>query len=86
MKPLLVSRLQAALSNGITPVAAAKATSPDPAGNEMPNGKRVCESPPVPTLTRTSYPMDHPGANNLIRQQHPVEPGVNDSITSMHQT
>ena len=37
------------LSKGMTPVAAAKATSPDPAGNEIPIGKRVCESPPVPT-------------------------------------
>jgi hypothetical protein len=39
------------MSSGITPVAAAKATRPEPAGKEMPIGKRVCESPPVPTVS-----------------------------------
>mmetsp|Transcript_63781 Transcript_63781/g.195034 ORF Transcript_63781/g.195034 Transcript_63781/m.195034 type:complete len:403 (+) Transcript_63781:508-1716(+) len=42
------------MSSGITPVAAAKATAPEPAGNEMPMGKRVCESPPVPTVSGRS--------------------------------
>ncbi len=42
------------MSSGITPVAAAKATRPEPAGNEMPTGKRVCESPPVPTVSGSS--------------------------------
>ena len=38
----------------MTPVAAAKATSPEPAGKEIPMGKRVCESPPVPTVSGSS--------------------------------
>jgi hypothetical protein len=29
------------MSSGMTPVAAAKATRPEPAGKEMPMGKRV---------------------------------------------
>ena len=36
------------------PVAAAKATSPEPAGKEMPRGKRVWLSPPVPTVSGSS--------------------------------
>ena len=39
------------MSNGIIPVVAANATNPEPAGKEMPIGKRVCESPPVPTVS-----------------------------------
>ena len=42
------------MSSGMTPVAAAKATRPEPAGKEMPIGKRVCESPPVPTVSGSS--------------------------------
>ena len=51
ISPLKRTRMDSGISRGITPVAAAKATKPDPAGNEMPNGKRVCESPPVPTVS-----------------------------------
>ena len=43
--------------SGMTPVAAAKATKPEPAGKEMPSGKRVCESPPEPWRT-LAYPPD----------------------------
>ena len=39
------------ISKGITPVAAANATKPEPAGNEIPIGKRVWLSPPVPTVS-----------------------------------
>ncbi len=42
------------MSSGMTPVAAAKATRPEPAGKEMPMGKRVWESPPVPTVSGSS--------------------------------
>mmetsp|Transcript_20719 Transcript_20719/g.53527 ORF Transcript_20719/g.53527 Transcript_20719/m.53527 type:complete len:236 (-) Transcript_20719:1144-1851(-) len=47
------------MSSGMMPVAAANATRPDPAGNEMPMGKRVCESPPVPTVSGTSMRLSH---------------------------
>ncbi|MCY1179166.1 hypothetical protein D9M73_195490 [compost metagenome] len=43
----------------MTPVAAAKATRPEPAGNEMPIGKRVWESPPVPTVSGSSMRFSH---------------------------
>jgi hypothetical protein len=42
------------MSSGITPVAAPKATRPDPAGKLMPIGKRVWLSPPVPTVSGSS--------------------------------
>ncbi|MNP11231.1 hypothetical protein D3C76_1034080 [compost metagenome] len=48
------TRIDSGMSSGMTPVAAAKATRPEPAGNEMPIGKRVCESPPVPTVSGIS--------------------------------
>mmetsp|Transcript_19515 Transcript_19515/g.47880 ORF Transcript_19515/g.47880 Transcript_19515/m.47880 type:complete len:267 (+) Transcript_19515:953-1753(+) len=47
------------MSRGITPVAAAKATRPEPAGKEMPMGKRVWESPPVPTVSGRSMRLSH---------------------------
>ena len=47
------------MSSGITPVAAAKATRPEPAGKEMPTGKRVWESPPVPTVSGMSMRFSH---------------------------
>mmetsp|Transcript_22308 Transcript_22308/g.53515 ORF Transcript_22308/g.53515 Transcript_22308/m.53515 type:complete len:267 (+) Transcript_22308:661-1461(+) len=47
------------MSSGITPVAPANATSPDPAGNEIPSGNRVCESPPVPTVSGRSMRFSH---------------------------
>ncbi len=52
--PLKRTSTDSGMSSGITPVAAAKATRPEPAGNEMPTGKRVCESPPVPTVSGSS--------------------------------
>ena len=51
MSPVNRTSTDSGISSGITPVAAAKATSPEPAGKEMPIGKRVCESPPVPTVS-----------------------------------
>ena len=47
------------MSKGITPVAAANATKPEPAGNEIPIGKRVCESPPVPTVSGINKRFNH---------------------------
>ncbi|MNP44290.1 hypothetical protein D3C76_1381430 [compost metagenome] len=47
------------MSSGMTPVAAANATRPEPAGNEMPIGKRVWESPPVPTVSGSSMRFSH---------------------------
>ncbi len=32
---------------------------PEPAGKEMPMGKRVCESPPVPTVSGSSIRFNH---------------------------
>ncbi len=52
--PLKRTSTDSGMSSGITPVAAAKATRPEPAGKEMPIGKRVCESPPVPTVSGSS--------------------------------
>ena len=52
--PLKRTSTDSGMSSGITPVAAPKATRPEPAGKEMPIGKRVCESPPVPTVSGSS--------------------------------
>ena len=53
--PVNRTRTDSGMSRGMKPRAPAKATRPDPAGNVMPIGKRVCESPPVPTVSgRTS--------------------------------
>lgn len=41
MLPLEADQHGLGVSRGITPVAAAKATRPEPAGKEMPMGKRV---------------------------------------------
>ena len=49
--PLKRTSTLSGMSSGITPVAAPKATRPEPAGKLMPMGKRVCESPPVPTVS-----------------------------------
>ncbi|CFT97627.1 Uncharacterised protein [Bordetella pertussis] len=57
--PLKRTSTDSGMSSGITPVAAAKATRPEPAGNEMPIGKRVCESPPVPTVSGSSMRFSH---------------------------
>ena len=54
ISPLNRTNTDSGISSGITPVAAANATRPEPAGNEIPNGKRVCESPPVPTVSGSS--------------------------------
>ena len=50
-EPLKRTSTDSGMSNGMAPMAAAKATSPDPAGKEMPSGKRVWLSPPVPTVS-----------------------------------
>ena len=52
--PLKRTRTDSGISSGITPVAAANATRPEPAGKEIPIGKRVWESPPVPTVSGSS--------------------------------
>ena len=49
--PLNRINTDSGISKGITPVAAAKATRPEPAGKEMPMGKRVWLSPPVPQVS-----------------------------------
>ena len=49
--PLNLTSTDSGISRGIDPVTAAKATNPLPAGKLMPIGNRVCESPPVPTLS-----------------------------------
>ena len=59
ISPLKRINIDSGISSGITPVAAAKATSPEPAGNEIPIGKRVCESPPVPTVSGNSILFNH---------------------------
>ncbi len=57
--PLKRTSTDSGMSSGITPVAAAKATRPEPAGKLMPIGKRVCESPPVPTVSGSSMRFSH---------------------------
>ncbi|MNU98811.1 hypothetical protein D3C71_889300 [compost metagenome] len=52
--PLKRTSTDSGMSSGITPVAAAKATRPEPAGKLMPMGKRVWLSPPVPTVSGVS--------------------------------
>ena len=52
--PLKRTRTDSGMSRGMAPTAAAKATSPEPAGNEMPRGNRVWESLPVPTWSGRS--------------------------------
>ncbi len=52
--PLKRTSTDSGMSSGMTPVAAANATRPEPAGNEMPIGKRVWLSPPVPTVSGSS--------------------------------
>ena len=59
ISPLNLTSTDSGISRGITPNAAAKATSPDPAGKLIPNGKRVWLSPPVPT----------PSGNNILFNQ-----------------
>ncbi len=51
ISPLKRTSTLSGMSSGMTPVAAAKATRPEPAGKEMPIGKRVWLSPPVPTVS-----------------------------------
>mmetsp|Transcript_13584 Transcript_13584/g.54459 ORF Transcript_13584/g.54459 Transcript_13584/m.54459 type:complete len:248 (-) Transcript_13584:1255-1998(-) len=57
--PENLTRTDSGMSRGMTPVAAANATRPEPAGNEMPSGNRVCESPPVPTVSGSSMRLSH---------------------------
>ena len=57
--PLNLTKTDSGISNGITPIAAANATKPDPAGKEIPNGNLVCESPPVPTLSGKIILLSH---------------------------
>ena len=52
--PLKRMSTDSGISKGITPVAAAKATKPEPAGKEIPIGKRVWLSPPVPQVSGSS--------------------------------
>ena len=52
--PLNRTKTDSGISSGITPVAAAKATRPEPAGKEIPIGNRVWLSPPVPTVSGNS--------------------------------
>jgi hypothetical protein len=66
---------------------AAKATRPEPAGKEMPIGNRVCESPPVPTVSGISMRLSHewmipsPGLSDTP----PVTQRAHDNIQSKHQ-
>ena len=54
ISPSNLTSTDSGMSIGFTAVAAANATRPEPAGNETPIGKRVCESPPVPTVSGSS--------------------------------
>ena len=59
ISPLKRTSTDSGMFRGMTPVAAANATSPEPAGKLMPIGKRVCESPPVPTVSGSSIRLSH---------------------------
>ncbi len=63
--PLKRTSTDSGMSSGMTPVAAAKATRPEPAGKEMPIGKRVW--------------LIAAGADG-VGQQHAVQPGVDDAV------
>ena len=69
--PLKRINTDSGISNGMTPVAAANATKPDPAGKEMPIGKRVWLSPPVPQVSGKSRRFNQlwitpsPGRNEI---------------------
>ena len=69
--PLKRTSTDSGMSSGITPVAAAKATRPEPAGKEMPIGKRVW---------RVAAGADGVG------QQQAVEPGVDDAVAGRSET
>ena len=49
--PVNLTSTDSGISNGIEPKVAPKATKPEPAGKLIPKGNRVCESPPVPTMS-----------------------------------
>ena len=51
ISPENLTNTDSGISIGITPIAAANATRPEPAGKDIPMGNRVCESPPVPTVS-----------------------------------
>jgi aconitate hydratase 2/2-methylisocitrate dehydratase len=51
MVPLKRTKTDSGISRGNTPIDAPNATKPEPAGKLIPIGKRVCESPPVPTVS-----------------------------------
>ena len=57
--PVKRTNTDSGISSGMMPVAAAKATRPEPAANEIPNGIRVCESPPVPTVSGRHILFNH---------------------------
>ena len=75
--PLKRTNTDSGISKGITPVAAAKATKPEPAGKEIPNGKRVCESPPVPAGIVTGKSKK---GKALINQREQIDAYVQDVI------
>jgi aconitate hydratase 2/2-methylisocitrate dehydratase len=56
MPESVLVRFKGKMEPGITlrDLVHANATRPEPAGKEMPIGKRVCESPPVPTVSGSS--------------------------------
>ena len=57
--PLNLTSTDSGIFKGILPVTAAKATKPEPAGNEIPIGKRVWLSPPVPTVSGKTIRLSH---------------------------
>ena len=57
--PLNLTRTDSGIVSGIIPVTPANATRPEPAGKEIPIGKRVCESPPVPTVSGRQSLFNH---------------------------
>mmetsp|Transcript_17449 Transcript_17449/g.54505 ORF Transcript_17449/g.54505 Transcript_17449/m.54505 type:complete len:201 (-) Transcript_17449:1426-2028(-) len=65
------TRTDSGMSRGMTPVAAAKATRPEPAGKDMPSGNRVWESPPVPTVSGRSM--------RLIQEWMMPSPGLRET-------
>src|SRR5690625_5470050 len=79
ISPLKRTNTDSGISRGMTPVAAAKATSPEPAGKLSPMGKRVCESPPVPTVSGKSirfnqeWIMPSPGRKDTRSEEHTSE-------------
>ncbi len=59
ISPENLTKTDSGISIGITPIAAANATRPDPAGKDIPIGNRECESHQYHRIGRVSFLFNH---------------------------